>query len=115
MNLSIVLIGIIVGIANFCSRFAPLWYVQTRHKLGQKRGAIWLKITLGSIGIAAISSMLIVATLPPLIQSPDKTFAMIVGFITLIILYFWLKRMVFATLVAALVYGVVYTYLPHVF
>lgn len=115
MNLSILLIGIIVGIANFCSRFLPLWYVQTKHQLNQKRGAIWLRISLSSIGIAAISSMLMVATLPPLIHSPDKISAMVIGFITLTILYIWLKRMVFATLVAALVYGIIYTYLPHGF
>ncbi|OTG66438.1 L-valine transporter subunit YgaH [Acinetobacter silvestris] len=112
MNLEIILVGIVVGIANFASRFGPLFFIQKQHKNNPKRGAIWLKIALGSIGIAAISSMLIVATLPPLIETPDKSFAMLIGFIVLSTLYFKFKKIVLATLTAALAYGLVYTYLP---
>jgi hypothetical protein len=54
--------------------------------------------------------MLIVATLPPLIETPNKSFAMFVGFVVLTGLYFKFKRIVLATLIAALAYGLVYTY-----
>lgn len=67
MNLSIILIGIIVGIANFSSRFMPLWFIQKYQQNEQRRGAVWLRIALSCIGISAISAMLMVATLPPLI------------------------------------------------
>ena len=86
--------------------------IQNSQKTSQNRGSTWLKIALGSIGISAISSMLIVATLPPLIETPNKSFAMLVGFVVLIGLYFKFKRIVLATLTAALAYGLVYTYLP---
>lgn len=111
MNLEIILVGIVVGIANFASRFGP-FYVLQKHHGKQQRGALWLKIALGAIGISAISAMLVVATLPPLLETPHKSFAMLMGFIVLTALYFKFKQIVFATLTAALVYGLVYTYYP---
>jgi len=78
----------------------------------KKRGSVWIKIALGSIGISAISAMLVVATLPPLLETPNKSFAMFMGFIVLAALYFKFKKIVPATLTAALVYGLIYTYLP---
>ena len=112
MNLEIILVGIVVGITNFASRFGPLYILQKQQAQQQKRGRLWLKIALGAIGISAISAMLVVATLPPLLQNPDKIFAMSMGFIVLIALYFKFRKIVSATLIAALVYGLVYTYLP---
>lgn len=112
MNIEIILVGIVVGIANFASRFGPFYVLQKFQQGSQKRGALWIKIALGSIGIAAISSMLVVATLPPLLETPNKSFAMLMGFLVLIALYFKFKRIVLATLTAALTYGLVYTYFP---
>lgn len=115
MNLEIILVGIIVGIANFTSRFGPFYVIQKRHEGSQTRGALWLRIALGSIGISAISAMLVVATLPPLLETPNKSFAMLVGFTVLTGLYFKFKKIVPATLTAALAYGLVYTYYPMPF
>lgn len=112
MSLEIILVGIVVGIANFASRFGPFYVIQKFQQGSQKRGSLWVKIALGSIGIAAISSMLVVATLPALLETPNKSFAMLMGFIVLTVLYFKFKQIVMATLTAALVYGLVYTYLP---
>lgn len=112
MNLEIILVGIVVGIANFASRFGPFIVIQKFQQGSQKRGSLWIKIALSSIGIAAISSMLVVATLPPLLQTPNKSFAMLVGFAVLTGLYFKFRQIVPATLTAALTYGLVYTYLP---
>lgn len=112
MNIEIILVGIVVGIANFASRFGPFYVLQKFQQGSQKRGALWIKIALGSIGIAAISSMLVVATLPPLLETPNKSFAMLMGFLVLMVLYFKFKRIVVATLTAALTYGLVYTYVP---
>lgn len=112
MNLEIILVGILVGIANFASRFGPFYVIQKFKQGSQKRGALWIKIALGSIGIAAISSMLVVATLPPLLEMPNKSFAMFAGFIVLAALYFKFRKIVVATLTAALTYGLVYTYIP---
>ena len=112
MNLEIILLGILVGIANFASRFGPFFVIQKFQQGSQKRGALWLKIALGAIGISAISAMLVVATLPPLLESPNKSFAMLIGFVVLSALYFRYKRIVLATLTAALTYGLVYTYIP---
>ena len=115
MSLEIILVGIMVGLANFASRFGPFFVLQKFQQSSKKRGALWIKIALGSIGIAAISSMLVVATLPPLLEQPNKSFAMLVGFIVLAALYFKFKRIVLATLTAALTYGLIYTYSPVLF
>ena len=115
MSLEIILVGILVGIANFASRFGPFYFIQKFQQGSQKRGSLWLKIALGSIGIAAISAMLVVATLPPLLETPDKSVAMLAGFMVLTGLYFKFKKIVPATLTAALAYGLVYTYLPMPF
>ena len=115
MRLEIILIGIIVGIANFASRFGPLYLIEKRNKSESRNSPVWLGIALGSIGIAAITSMLVVATLPPLIEMPNKVIAMSVGFIVLIALYYKFKNIVAATLIAALSYGLVYTYVPVTF
>lgn len=112
MNIEIILVGIIVGIANFASRFGPFFVIQNMQKKNEKRGAMWIKIALGSIGISAISAMLVVATLPPLQDNPNKSVAMLAGFIVLSIIYFKTKKIVLATLTAALVYGLVFTYIP---
>lgn len=111
MNIEIILVGILVGIANFSSRFGPFWVMQKFKQNSQRRGALWVKIALGSIGISAISAMLVVATLPPLLETPNKSFAMMVGFVVLSAIYFKFKRIVLATLTAALAYGLVYTYI----
>lgn len=112
MSLEIILVGIVVGIANFASRFGPFYVIQKHQQNSQQRGAVWLKIALGSIGIAAISSMLVVATLPALIEHPNKSLAMFIGFLVLTGLYFKFKKIVPATLTAALIYGLIYTYMP---
>ncbi len=112
MNIEIILVGIVVGIANFASRFGPFFVIQKFKQDEQKRGALWLKIALGSIGIAAISAMLVVATLPPLVEKPNKSVAMLIGFLVLTLLYFKFKQIVPATLTAALTYGLIYTYFP---
>lgn len=115
MNIEIILVGILVGIANFVSRFGPFYVIQKHQQGSQKRGALWLKIALGSIGISAISAMLVVATLPPLLETPNKSFAMLIGFMVLTLLYFRFKKIVPATLTAALTYGLIYTYIPFSF
>ncbi len=112
MNIEIIVVGILVGIANFASRFGPFYVLQKHQPNGQQRSALWLKIALGSIGIAAICSMLVVATLPPLIETPNKSLAMLIGFMVLAGLYFKFKKIVPATLTAAVVYGLIYTYVP---
>ncbi|WP_353142896.1 L-valine transporter subunit YgaH [Acinetobacter pragensis] len=115
MSWEIILVGFVVGIANFASRFGPFYFIQKFQQGSQNRGALWIKIALGAIGIAAISSMLVVATLPPLLETPNKSFAMLMGFIVLTGLYFKFKKIVPATLTAALTYGLVYTYVPFHF
>lgn len=112
MSLEIILVGIVVGIANFSSRFGPLFVIEKFKQSSQKRGSIWVRIALGAIGISAISAMLVVATLPPLLEQPNKSLAMLIGFLVLSGLYFRYRQIVPATLTAALTYGLIHTYIP---
>lgn len=110
MNLNIILIGIIVGIANYISRFSPFLFLTAKQKIVGTHRHLWLSIAMGSIGISAICAMLMVATLPPLLAQPHKIYAMACGFAVLTVIYFFSKKIVPATLCAALCYGLVYTY-----
>lgn len=112
MHIEIILIGILVGIANFVSRFGPFWLLEKKQQTQQNKGNVWIGIAMGAIGMSAICSMLMVATLPPLLEDSTKSFAMGCGFVVLITIYFASKKIVLATLLAALVYGLVFTYLP---
>ena len=110
MHIEIILIGIIVGIANFVSRFGPFWFLEKKNNKQQNQGNVWIAVAMGAIGMSAICSMLMVATLPPLIEDTSKSFAMGCGFVVLIAVYFASKKIVLATLLAALVYGLIFTY-----
>lgn len=111
MNLDIILIGIIVGIANLLSRFIPIWLLHNKQqKQRTKRSHAWINIALASIGTSAICAMLVVATLPPLLEQPNKLLAAICGFIVLGLVYFNSKKIVLSTLLAALSYGLIFTY-----
>ena len=46
MSLEIILVGIMVGIANFASRFGPFFVIQKFQQGSQQRGALWLKIEI---------------------------------------------------------------------
>lgn len=84
MSLEIILVGIVVGIANFASRFGPFFCnSKVSSCLQQSWCVMGSKSFWGSISIAAISSMLVVATLPPLLETPNKSFAMLIGFLVL--------------------------------
>ena len=113
MHIEIILIGIIVGIANFASRFGPFWFLEKKNNKQQNQGNVWIGVAMGAIGMSAICSMLMVATLPPLIEDASKSFAMACGFVVLIAVYFASKKIVLATLLAALVYGLIFTYCPN--
>lgn len=41
MDLQIILVGILVGIANFASRFGPFYLLQKSQQHTQSRGATW--------------------------------------------------------------------------
>ena len=113
MNLEIILIGLLVGVANFCSRYLPLFLIQRHQKKAKRnRKYKYLSVAMASIGISAICAMLAVASIPPLMAEPKKIFATICGFALLILIYLATKRLLFATFAAALSYGLIYTYIP---
>jgi hypothetical protein len=56
MHLDLLLLGLILGLANICSRFLPLWWLQRRRYHLKTSGFKfkWLPLAMGSIGISAI-------------------------------------------------------------
>lgn len=110
MSIEIILIGFLVGIANFFSRFVPIWLVHKKLQQQKHKGRAWIGVAMASIGVSAICAMFTIATLPPLIEHHDRIFAMSCGFLALIVIYALSKKIILATLTAALIYGVLFTY-----
>ena len=67
-------------------------------------------VAMASIGVSAICAMFTIATLPPLFEHHDRIFAMSFGFLALIVFYALSKKIILATLTAALIYGILFTY-----
>jgi hypothetical protein len=114
MHLDLLLLGLILGLANICSRFLPLWWLQRRRYHLKTSGFKfkWLPLAMGSIGISAICAMLMVASITPILAAPDKIIASLCGLSMMMLSYLACKKLLLCTFAAALGYGLVYCHLP---
>ena len=105
MSTHILLIGLLVGIANFLFRYLPLYLHGRRNRTATlKRGITGL--LLDRIGIASICSLLVVSSLPDILQHHDRLIPTLLGFAVLGITFYFSRSIVFSTLLSALGYGV---------
>lgn len=70
MNTDVLVIGLVVGCANYLFRYLPLRLAPARAQPGLKRGKAAL--LLDSIGIASICALLVVSSTPVVMREPDK-------------------------------------------
>lgn len=104
MSSQILLLGVLVGLANFLFRYLPLRLHGRKHATGIKRGVSGL--LLDSIGIASICALLIVSSLPDILRHPDRLIPTLLGFAVLCLTFFFSRSIVLSTLLSALGYGV---------
>ncbi|WP_455814136.1 L-valine transporter subunit YgaH [Pseudomonas graminis] len=104
MNNQVLLLGVLVGVANFLFRYLPLRLHARKNAPAMKRGTIGL--LLDSIGIASICALLVVSSLPDILVHHDRLVPTLVGFGLLSITFYFTRSIVFSTLLSALGYGV---------
>ncbi|MBX9447142.1 L-valine transporter subunit YgaH [Dickeya chrysanthemi] len=106
MNSSVLLIGLLVGTVNFLFRYLPLRLGGSRASGNLQRGKTAL--LLDSIGIASICALLVVSTLPDLLQHVERRLPTLVGFTLLTLCFYKTRSIVLSTLLGALCYGLAF-------
>ena len=98
MSYEVLLLGLLVGAANYCFRYLPL-----RLRVGNARGAIG--ILLDTIGIASICALLVVSTAPEVMHDTRRFVPTLVGFAVLGASFYKTRSIIIPTLLSALAYG----------
>lgn len=104
MNTDVLVIGLVVGCANYLFRYLPLRLAPARAQPGIKRGKTAL--LLDSIGIASICALLVVSSTPVVMREPDKLWPTLVGFAALGVCFYRSKSIILSTLIGAASFGI---------
>ncbi|STL84051.1 putative inner membrane protein [Escherichia coli] len=105
MSYEVLLLGLLVGAANYCFRYLPL-RLRVGNARPTKRGAVG--ILLDTIGIASICALLVVSTAPEVMPryTPFRAHA---GRLRVLGASFYKTRsIIIPTLLSALTYGLVW-------
>ena len=102
MSYEVLLLGLLVGCANYCFRYLPL-----RLRMGNtrpaRRGATG--VLLDTIGIASICALLVVSTAPEVMHDASRFIPTLVGFAVLGVSFYKTRSIIIPTLLSALGYG----------
>ncbi|BEN75006.1 L-valine transporter subunit YgaH [Serratia marcescens] len=109
MNTDVLVIGLVVGCANYLFRYLPLRLAPARAQPGIKRGKAAL--LLDSIGIASICALLVVSSTPVVMREPDKLLPTLAGFAALALCFYRSKSIILSTLLGATAFGVTLKFL----
>ncbi|MBD1229158.1 L-valine transporter subunit YgaH [Xenorhabdus griffiniae] len=101
----ILLIGLIVGAANFLFRYLPLRLGVNRSPT-EKKGK--MGVILDSIGIASICSLLIVSSIPDVMKEHSKLFPTLIGCLTICLFFYKTRSIIISTLSGAIAFGVIF-------
>lgn len=104
MNADVLLIGLVVGCANYLFRYLPLRLAPARQRPGIPRGKIAL--LLDSIGIASICALLVVSSTPEVMRDHARLVPTLAGFTALALCFYRTKSIIYATLIGALAFGI---------
>ena len=98
MSYEVLLLGLLVGAANYCFRYLPL-RLRVGNARPTKRGAIG--ILLDTIG----SALLVVSTAPEVMHDTRRFVPTLVGFAVLGASFYKTRSIIIPTLLSALAYG----------
>lgn len=104
MNTNVLIIGLVVGCANYLFRYLPLRLGSARIQPSTKRGKTAL--LLDSIGIASICALLGVSSIPVVVREPDKLLPTLCGFAALGLCFHHSKSIILSTLIGAAAFGI---------
>lgn len=102
MSYEVLLLGLLVGVANYCFRYLPL-RLRVGNARPTKRGAVG--ILLDTIGIASICALLVVSTAPEVMHDTRRFVPTLVGFAVLGASFYKTRSIIIPTLLSALAYG----------
>lgn len=102
MSYEVLLLGLLVGAANYCFRYLPL-RLRVGNTRPTKRGAVG--ILLDTIGIASICALLVVSTAPEVMHDSRRFVPTLVGFAVLGGSFYKTRSIIVPTLISALAYG----------
>jgi|SRR5476649_1039254 len=108
MNINVIMIGLVVGAANYIFRYFPLRFGRASRQKSVAGG--WTARILDGIGIASICSLLVVSSVPGVIRDSEKLLPTLVGFAVLTICFYRTRSIVLSTLAGALSFGLVYKF-----
>ena len=108
MNSTVIVIGLVVGAANYSFRYIPLRFGRMPKQTNTTGN--WVARILDGIGIASICSLLVVSSIPAVMHDSGKLLPTLVGFAVLAICYYQSRSIVLATLAGALSFGLVYKF-----
>lgn len=99
MSYEVLLLGLLVGVANYCFRYLPL-RLRVGNARPTKRGAVG--ILLDTIGIASICALLVVSTAPEVMHDTRRFVPTLVGFAVLGASFYKTRSIIIPTLLSAL-------------
>ncbi|MEL4012616.1 L-valine transporter subunit YgaH [Dryocola clanedunensis] len=102
MSTQVLLLGLLVGLANYLFRYLPL-RLRANATRPAKRGATG--VLLDSIGIASICALLVVSCAPEIMQDGRRLLPTLVGFAVLGVSFYKTRSIIIPTLLSALGYG----------
>lgn len=102
MDVNLLLMALVVGVANWGFRFLP-----TRLDLGAGRPEGWAARFLAATGPAAIGTLCVASVLPEVTRGGTLG-PLAVGIAVVLGVYGWRRSVVAATLAGAFAYGVVF-------
>ncbi|TCV93064.1 L-valine transporter subunit YgaH [Biostraticola tofi] len=105
MSSTVLISCLVVGLANYFFRYFPLHRVKTT--VSQSRGNGPLAQVLDCIGVASICALLVVSSVPEIMQHPHKFWPTLAGLLSLILSFWRTRSIVISTLAGALVYGLI--------
>ncbi|WP_410013753.1 L-valine transporter subunit YgaH [Sodalis sp. C49] len=106
MHTSVIIIGLVVGAANYLFRYLPLRFGGGRKSAGP--AGAWAGRLLDGIGLASICALLVVSSVPEVLRAPAKLLPTLAGFAVLAACFYRTRSIVIATLAGALCFGLVY-------
>lgn len=111
MSHEVLFLGLLVGMVNYLFRYLPL-----RVRAGQtrpaKRGATG--ILLDTIGIASICALLVVSSVPEIVDDSRRLLPTLIGFGVLGLCFWKTRSIILPTLLSALAYGLAWKLLSYI-
>ena len=102
MSTQVLLLGLLVGLANYLFRYLPL-RLRANAPRPAKRGATG--VLLDNMGIASICALLVVSSAPEIMQDSKRALPTLVGFAILGMSFYKTRSIIIPTLLSALGYG----------